>query len=90
MATLNPFDLLGDDAEDPSQQIAAAEQLKVVAQKKALAQEQGKPGARTQQNKPAQLPTKPPPPSQAGEILIPHKKKIELLMLLLKVLFQIK
>lgn len=57
MASMNPFDLLGDDAEDPSQQIVA-EQLKVVtaAPKK----------PQTQPNKPAQLPTKPPPPSQAG------------------------
>ena len=64
MATLNPFDLLGDDAEDPLQLIVA-EQAKVVAPaapKKAAA----KP---VQLNKPAaQLPTKPPPPSQAGEI----------------------
>jgi len=57
MASMNPFDLLGDDAEDPSQQIVA-EQLKVVTAppKKPL----------TQPNKPAQLPTKPTPPTQAG------------------------
>ncbi|WVY93016.1 hypothetical protein V8G54_032104 [Vigna mungo] len=56
MASMNPFDLLGDDAEDPSQQIVA-EQLKVVtaAPKK----------PQTQPNKPAQLPTKPTPPAQA-------------------------
>ncbi|KAF7826341.1 RGG repeats nuclear RNA binding protein A-like [Senna tora] len=57
MATLNPFDLLGDDAEGPSQLIAA-EQLKVVsAPKKAPGQDQ--------ENKPAQLPSKPLPPTQA-------------------------
>ncbi|XP_020238236.1 RGG repeats nuclear RNA binding protein A [Cajanus cajan] len=53
MATMNPFDLLGDDAEDPSQRIAA-EQLKVVTA-----------APKTLPNKPAQLPTKPLPPSQA-------------------------
>ncbi|XP_028804690.1 RGG repeats nuclear RNA binding protein A [Neltuma alba] len=67
MATLNPFDLLGDDAEDPLQLIAAEEQKVVSAPKKAPGQDHGKPGVRAlaQQNKPAQLPTKPPPPSQA-------------------------
>ncbi|CAN6894575.1 unnamed protein product [Brassica oleracea] len=49
MATLNPFDLLDDDAEDPSQ-LAAAKPLKV--EKAAPAQ-------------PAKLPSKPLPPSQA-------------------------
>lgn len=69
MATMNPFDLLGDDAEDPSQLIAA-EQLKAAAAaatappKKAAgaAQDQGK------QAKPAQMPSKPLPPAQAGQI----------------------
>lgn len=62
MATTNPFDLLGDDAEDPSQLIVA-EQLKAAAAppaaKKAAVKEQGKP------NKPALLPSKPTPPAQA-------------------------
>ncbi|KAJ0251285.1 RGG repeats nuclear RNA binding protein B [Hirschfeldia incana] len=49
MATVNPFDLLDDDTEDPSQ-LAAAKPLKV--EKAAPAQ-------------PAKLPTKPLPPSQA-------------------------
>lgn len=76
MATMNPFDLLGDDAEDPSVLIAAEQNKVVVAapKKAAAAQDQGKPGARPQalqQNKAAQLPTKPPPPAQAGELLIP-------------------
>lgn len=57
MASMNPFDLLGDDAEDPSQQIVA-EQLKVVTAPPKKPQ--------TQPNKPAQLPTKPTPPAQAG------------------------
>lgn len=54
MATLNPFDLLDDDAEDPSQ-LAAAKPLKV--EKAAPAQ-------------PAKLPSKPLPPSQAGEFFL--------------------
>ncbi|KAF7845039.1 RGG repeats nuclear RNA binding protein A-like [Senna tora] len=59
MATMNPFDLLGDDAEDPSQLIAAEQQKVVVAApKKAAAQDK-------QQNKAAQLPSKPLPPAQA-------------------------
>lgn len=74
MATMNPFDLLGDDAEDPSQLIAA-EQLKAAAAAAAApkkGQEPGKTGSRAgqpQQNKLAQLPTKPPPPAQAGVFL---------------------
>ncbi|PNX75656.1 plasminogen activator inhibitor 1 RNA-binding protein, partial [Trifolium pratense] len=60
MATINPFDLLGDDAEDPSQLIAA-EQLKAAAAPK-KGTEQGKQAA---PKKAAQLPSKPLPPSQA-------------------------
>lgn len=70
MATMNPFDLLGDDAEDPSQLIVA-EQLKAAAAppKKAATQEQGKQrGGQPQPNKPAQLPSKPAPPAQAGQL----------------------
>ncbi|VVB08234.1 unnamed protein product [Arabis nemorensis] len=52
MATLNPFDLLGDDAEDPSQ-IAVALPKKVEK------------AAPVQPAKGAKFPTKPPPPSQA-------------------------
>lgn len=66
MATMNPFDLLGDDDnEDPTQLIAAA-QLKVVEKqpKKAPAPAQ----AQAQPAKPAKLPSKPPPPAQAGEL----------------------
>ncbi|CAI8613367.1 unnamed protein product [Vicia faba] len=63
MATTNPFDLLGDDVEDPSQLIIT-EQLKAAAAptKKAAEKDQGK---RAQTNKPAQLPSKPAPPAQA-------------------------
>lgn len=65
MATTNPFDLLGDDAEDPSQLIAA-EQLKAAAAAATAPpkKDQAKPGARS--GAPAQLPSKPLPPSQAG------------------------
>ncbi|OIW01155.1 hypothetical protein TanjilG_17712 [Lupinus angustifolius] len=70
MSTLNPFDLLGDDAEDPSQQIEA-EQLKAAAAAAAApkkGQEQGKGasrGGQPPQGKAAQLPSKPTPPAQA-------------------------
>ncbi|KAF5731605.1 plasminogen activator inhibitor 1 RNA-binding protein-like [Tripterygium wilfordii] len=65
MATMNPFDLLGDDAEDPSQLIAALPQKVAAATKKELGK--GKPvaAAAAQQNKPAKLPSKPLPPAQA-------------------------
>ncbi|GAV92871.1 HABP4_PAI-RBP1 domain-containing protein/Stm1_N domain-containing protein, partial [Cephalotus follicularis] len=57
MATLNPFDLLGDDDnEDPSQLIAAAQQLKVEKPKKGLAPAPAQP---------AKLPSKPAPPAEA-------------------------
>ncbi|KAK2415372.1 Hyaluronan / mRNA binding family [Trifolium repens] len=69
MATANPFDLLGDDAEDPSQLIVA-EQLKAAAApvKKPADKLQGKQrpaAAAASQVKPAQLPSKPTPPAQA-------------------------
>lgn len=68
MATMNPFDLLGDDdAEDPSQLLAAQQQKLAAAPKKALPA-QNKPGAQGQETKPAKLPSKPAPPAQAGEI----------------------
>lgn len=60
MATMNPFDLLGDDdSEDPSQLIAAQK----IVPKKALAPTQA--AAPAQQAKPAKLPSKPVPPAQA-------------------------
>lgn len=75
MATANPFDLLGDDdTEDPTQLIAYQQQKVAAAApatKKVPAQNQGKPAtqaqAQAQQNKQAKLPSKPVPPSQAGE-----------------------
>lgn len=60
MATVNPFDLLGDyDTEDPLQLIASQQPKKSSAPS-------GKPATK-QQNKPAaaKLPSKPLPPSQA-------------------------
>lgn len=70
MATINPFDLLGDDAEDPSQLIAAEQQkaaaAAAAAPKKGL--DQGKQTGAAK--KPAQLPSKPLPPSQAGQFSI--------------------
>ncbi|XP_022156970.1 RGG repeats nuclear RNA binding protein A-like [Momordica charantia] len=68
MATVNPFDLLGDDdAEDPSQLIAAKQVAAVAAApKKGPAHAQAKPAASAApQNKPATLPSKPLPPAQA-------------------------
>jgi plasminogen activator inhibitor 1 RNA-binding protein len=65
MATINPFDLLGDDAEDPSQLIAA-EQLKAAAAAAAAPKKGIDQGKQAAPKKPAQLPSKPLPPSQAG------------------------
>ncbi|RWR80616.1 RGG repeats nuclear RNA binding protein A [Cinnamomum micranthum f. kanehirae] len=62
MATMNPFDLLGeDDNDDPSQLIIAAQQA---APKKALAPTQPAP-AQKQSPAPGKLPSKPLPPAQA-------------------------
>ena len=71
MATVNPFDLLGDDdAEDPSQLIAAKKVAAVTSPAPKKGPAQNKPAALgAQQNKPASLPSKPLPPAQAGEIL---------------------
>lgn len=63
MATTNPFDLLDDDAEDPA--LIAAQQ-KVSA---AVANEKKTPAAAAA--KPAKLPSKPLPPSQAGNFFSP-------------------
>lgn len=63
---MNPFDLLGDDDTEDLSQLIAAQQ--VAAPKKGAAQPQAQskqqPAA---QSKPAKLPTKPLPPSQAGK-----------------------
>uniref|UniRef100_A0A803LUH2 Hyaluronan/mRNA-binding protein domain-containing protein n=1 Tax=Chenopodium quinoa TaxID=63459 RepID=A0A803LUH2_CHEQI len=59
MATTNPFNLLDDDAEDPALLIAAQEQKAVAVDKKA-------PAAAAPAAKPAKLPSKPLPPTQAG------------------------
>ncbi|KAL6964941.1 hypothetical protein U1Q18_035996 [Sarracenia purpurea var. burkii] len=63
MATVNPFDLLGDDDNDDPTQLIAAQQLKV-APKKALAPTQTKVQPASQAAA-AKLPTKPLPPAQA-------------------------
>lgn len=63
MATINPFDLLGDDTEDPS--LLAAQQK--IEPKKAVAPAAKQPA----QNKVAaqpKLPSKPAPPAQAGQL----------------------
>ncbi|XP_022959730.1 RGG repeats nuclear RNA binding protein A-like [Cucurbita moschata] len=67
MATVNPFDLLGDDdAEDPSQLIAAKKVAAVTSPAPKKGPAQNKPAALgAQQNKPASLPSKPLPPAQA-------------------------
>ncbi|XP_057498349.1 RGG repeats nuclear RNA binding protein A-like isoform X2 [Actinidia eriantha] len=58
MATVNPFDLLGDDDNDDPSQLIAAQQNKIEP-KKAPIQTQA------QQDKAAKLPSKPLPPTQA-------------------------
>lgn len=67
MATLNPFDLLvDDDAEDPSQLIAAAQKAAAVSQVKAKTAPPTKGAAPGGQDKPsAKLPSKPLPPAEA-------------------------
>ncbi|CAI8606697.1 unnamed protein product [Vicia faba] len=64
MATINPFDLLGDDAEDPSQLIAA-EQLKAAAAAAAAPKKGSEQAKQLAPKKAALLPSKPLPPSQA-------------------------
>lgn len=66
MATMNPFDLLGDDDNDDPTQLIVAAQLKVEKPKKPSAPAQ--PQAQAQPAKSAKLPTKPLPPAQAGEL----------------------
>lgn len=79
MASMNPFDLLGDDDnDDPSQLLAAQEhKLGPLAAKKPQAQPAAQPA------KPAKLPSKPVPPAQAGE-LSASISILGFLMLLLK------
>lgn len=63
MADLNPFDLLGDDDNDDPSKLIAIHQQKVDPAKRASA-----PAAPAAKKQPAKLPTKPPPPTQAGEL----------------------
>jgi hypothetical protein len=68
MATLNPFDLLGaDDGDDPSQLIAAAAAAAQKAEAKKAATAPA--GKAAQPAAAAKFPTKPAPPSQAGELI---------------------
>lgn len=70
MATTNPFDLLGDDdAEDPSQLIAAKHAAAVLSRKGSDHPQGKQAAAAAKQNKPANLPSKPLPPAQAGQFL---------------------
>lgn len=67
---MNPFDLLGDDdAEDPSQLIAARQVAPAAAPKKSQTQSQSKQPVQSdsQAKQSAKLPSKPLPPAQAGE-----------------------
>ncbi|KAK6157930.1 hypothetical protein DH2020_005244 [Rehmannia glutinosa] len=66
MATLNPFGLLGDDdAEDPSQLLAAAQQK---AAAPASAPGQPKKASQPAAKASAKLPSKPLPPAQAEQV----------------------
>lgn len=67
MATMNPFDLLGDDDNEDPSLLIAAQQQKLASPKKSQAPVQ--PAA--QPAKPAKLPSKPLPPAQAGELRFP-------------------
>ena len=67
MATINPFDLLVDDAEDPSL-IAALKP--VVSPPAAAATKKGPAQTQTKPAPAAKLPSKPLPPSQAGQLLL--------------------
>ncbi|PSS35804.1 Plasminogen activator inhibitor 1 RNA-binding protein [Actinidia chinensis var. chinensis] len=58
MATVNPFDLLGDDDNDDPSQLIAAQQKKIEPKKAPIQ-------AQAQQAKAAKLPSKPLPPAQA-------------------------
>lgn len=62
MATMNPFDLLGDDDNDDVSQLV--EKIASAPAKK-TPPAAGKPAA-----PPAKLPSKPLPPAQAGEFLV--------------------
>lgn len=65
MATMNPFDLLGDnDNEDPSQLVSVQLPKLGDKPKKPASAPQGNSAAKPA----AKFPTKPVPPSQAGEL----------------------
>ncbi|CAL9062838.1 RGG repeats nuclear RNA binding protein A-like [Musa acuminata AAA Group] len=60
MATVNPFDLLGDDDSEDFSQLLASQQQKIASMKAAAP-----PAAAAAARAPAKLPTKPLPPAQA-------------------------
>lgn len=66
MATMNPFNLLGDDAEDPSQFIAAVQEKPLDASAVPAAKKAPAPAQATKNASQAKLPSKPLPPAQAG------------------------
>lgn len=61
MATMNPFDLLGDDDNDDPSHLIAVHQQKIAAKKPSAA-------AAAPVKAAAKLPVKPLPPTQAGEL----------------------
>ena len=73
---MNPFDVLDNDAEDPSQLIEAKKQgppaapAAATAPKKGPAQAQGTAASPGQPTKLANLPSKPLPPAEAGEFFV--------------------
>lgn len=67
MATLNPFDLLEDDAEDPSLVIAAQQLKKVAATAAPVVSKKGAATKAPVAAAAAKLPSKPLPPTQAGK-----------------------
>lgn len=74
MASTNPFDLLGDDDnEDPSLLIQKAIASAAASPKKGAAVTNAAP------TKQAKLPTKPVPPTQAGEISLIHSIQCDLI-----------
>ncbi|KAF3950948.1 hypothetical protein CMV_023356 [Castanea mollissima] len=70
MASVNPFDLLGDDDNDDSSHLLEAQEHKLspLAAKKPQAQPAAQPA------KLAKLPSKPLPPAQAGNVLAESKR----------------
>lgn len=66
MATVNPFDLLGNDAEDPSQLAVSI----APAEKTDKSKKSGPVSGLPAKSAAGKLQSKPLPPAQAGEILL--------------------